>query len=46
MLEHRAPPAEVPPAVPLVEELLEEPLELHAATPSTSTVPTTMARNL
>jgi hypothetical protein len=48
MFEHMPEaPVELP-LVVLVDELLEllELLELHAASPVTSTVPTTMARNL
>jgi hypothetical protein len=42
MFEHMP---EAPVELPLVE-LVDELLELHAASPVTSTVPTTMGRNL
>jgi hypothetical protein len=43
MFEHSPEP---PPAVVPPDELLDEPLELHAASPRASTVPTAMGRNL
>jgi hypothetical protein len=43
MFEHKLePPADVPPD----DELLDELLEPHAASPNASTVPTAMGRNL
>jgi hypothetical protein len=44
MFEHRLEPP--PDVVPPDDELLDEPPELHAASPSASTVPTAMGRNL
>ena len=43
MFEHRPEP---PPTVVPPDELLDEPLELHAASPSASTVPAATGRNL
>jgi hypothetical protein len=43
MFEHRPEP---PAAVVPPDEVLDEPAELHAASPTASTVPTATSRNL